>query len=322
MARWLRPHLVHLGTAAFALFVIYSLATLCALSFDSRLGLDDGLDDFEIPGAAIMPHWEAFPGMCTPQNEYVLAQVQTELLCKQLCLRIETCEAFSLENGDRCMITSNCDQREPDPQSAWETFIKPPRLVFRRSESDPSPKGLAHIPSLPPLSNAGAKDRHDSCSYCPPQNQCEQPRLCRAGRCFHGLPLPDGTPCDDGDQDTFGDHCIKGQCRPSGRLAVRQSLSGNPDAHKIRIGDRTFNNIYSVFSINNDIQCNDEFTVAMLDATVDLCARECLSDIHRGRCKAFSVEPSGLQKCLLFESSSNCKSAKGWVSGTIRNTSP
>eukprot|EP00050_Salpingoeca_kvevrii_P021331 m.109272 g.109272 ORF g.109272 m.109272 type:complete len:72 (+) comp9295_c1_seq1:144-359(+) len=50
MARWLRPHLVHLGTAAFALFVIYSLATLCALSFDSRLGLDDGLDDFEIPG--------------------------------------------------------------------------------------------------------------------------------------------------------------------------------------------------------------------------------------------------------------------------------
>jgi hypothetical protein len=61
-----------------------------------------------------------------------------------------------------------------------------------------------------------------------PGRRCPDPGPCAANRCDPVLgctpdPVPDGTPCDDGDRCTLGEACIAGACRaPATRAALPQ----------------------------------------------------------------------------------------------------
>lgn len=138
---------------------------------------------------------------------YVATPAKGAHRCENICAELEACVAFTIDHDKNCHITSKCVHQTHDHTLPYSTFIKDEVNDFTTKVG----KGGAHT-----AGNAGQtkRGRHgaENCDYCPPQNVCEEPRLCRLGRCFRGLPLKDGTLCDDGDPDTRGESCQNGRC--------------------------------------------------------------------------------------------------------------
>ena len=153
--------------------------------------------------------WIQFQGRCTDpghphqqSSSYVESQVGGVNLCSQVCHGMAACVAFTIDAKENCLVTTSCTAHGED-DGTHRTYVK-----------KNAPRGAVVAPEAPEDQHpARQRPRFKSdCSYCPPQNQCEQPRLCRAGKCFHGLSLKDGKACDDGDPVTMDDMCIKGRC--------------------------------------------------------------------------------------------------------------
>ena len=122
--------------------------------------------------------------------------------CTQICGNVASCVAatINVKNGE-CLLTSECHQRKDSPE--YMTLIK------RSNEAGLKPMPL----ELDGMDDGAAPAPVDDCSYCKPQNPCEQARLCRSGQCFQGLALEDGKPCENEDTALYGGICIKGKCR-------------------------------------------------------------------------------------------------------------
>ncbi len=72
------------------------------------------------------------------------------------------------------------------------------------------------------LCDPATGDCYDPCSgtICDPISQCHSAGTCSLGDCLAGGPLPDGTPCNDGDSTTAYDVCVSGECHGSGAPCV------------------------------------------------------------------------------------------------------
>jgi len=146
-------------------------------------------------------------------QSYVVSQVSGVTRCVEICKNVHGCVAFSLSDSGSCFVTTECITWSPS--LLYITYIK--REVAANIKQESSVRIRAHTS---PKHNDVAADggpADDGCSYCPNQNPCEQPRLCRAGQCFHNLKIKDGTACDAGDPVRIGDVCINGICTPPNR---------------------------------------------------------------------------------------------------------
>ena len=112
-------------------------------------------------------------------------------------------------------------------QEGWLTFQRPANAVLLEHQHRRLSSGRHYAPHSAHRAHKDAASddggQHgieaalgaDSmdCSYCPPQKPCEEPRLCRNGKCFGGLRLPAETPCRHGELSGF---CRQGECRTIG----------------------------------------------------------------------------------------------------------
>jgi len=265
-------------------------SSLEALSFGRRAGNAGKLD-----------HWLRFEGACADRrsrgrsSRYVEIKVTGMDLCMQVCESMPTCMAFTLGDGLRCSVTTQCGTHAAGDGPADVTFVKKNVAA-----------GAAVAEDDDALAPRAPKQHLEDCSYCPPQNQCYQPRICRAGRCFHGLPEKDGTACSDGDATTEGERCIKGRC-----TAFEDGFAVEDHSHMAHRALQAFN-------IHLQTQCLQEYVVAAMDYDAERCAKECLRAPGE-RCKAFSQETTDDKRCMLFDASTRCSSANAhWLSGTIK----
>jgi hypothetical protein len=145
-------------------------------------------------------------------QSYVAMQVSGAIKCLEICNNVHGCIAFSLHDmTGKCYVTTSCSSWMHD--SKFVTYV---RSIASKHMVEVSSVQSRKLPVSPFLvqQQKQAHNADEGCTYCPPQNPCEQPRLCRAGQCFHNLKLKDGTPCDDGDPNRFGDVCLRGTCSP------------------------------------------------------------------------------------------------------------
>jgi len=146
-------------------------------------------------------------GLGDLSQSYVVSQVRGAVQCVEICNNVHGCVAFSLNDVGSCFVTTECATWSSS--LTYVTYMK--REVAAIIQQESSVRKRAFTPKHTHINDAGMVD--DGCSYCAPQNPCEQPRLCRAGQCFHNLKLKDGTPCDGGDPVRIGDVCINGMCK-------------------------------------------------------------------------------------------------------------
>lgn len=156
----------------------------------------------------LLPSTKRLDGMNLPPS-YVVSQVSGAIQCVEICNKVHGCLAFSLSDSGSCFVTSDCVAWIPSLN--YITYVRREIAANIRQRSSVRLQTPAQKVGHAPESSVVADD---GCLYCPPQNPCEQPRLCRAGQCFHNLQLKDGTPCDAGDPVRIGDVCIGGVCTP------------------------------------------------------------------------------------------------------------
>ena len=215
--------------------------------------------------AGKLDHWLRFEGACADRrsrgrsSRYVEIKVTGMDLCMQVCESMPTCMAFTLGDGLRCSVTTQCGTHAAGDGPADVTFVKKNVAA-----------GAAVAEDDDALAPRAPKQHLEDCSYCPPQNQCEQPRMCRAGRCFHGLPEKDGTACSDGDATTEGERCIKGRC-----TAFEDGFAVEDHSHMAHRALQAFN-------IHLQTQCLQEYVVAAMDYDAERCAKV----VSRSACAA------------------------------------
>lgn len=159
--------------------------------------------------------WVKILGICEDNLErtgdlaqsYVVSQVTGADRCLNICNNVHGCIGFSLSDAGSCFVTTECAMWSPS--LSYITYVRR-NVASHLKEHSTRNRFLPANEREPLLDTDGNID--DGCSYCPKQNPCEQPRLCRAGQCFHNLNLKDGTPCDGGDLVRAGDICIAGVC--------------------------------------------------------------------------------------------------------------
>lgn len=133
-----------------------------------------------------------------------------------------------------CMFTTECDTIER--RAGYRTYSKPHdngehRVLIDENDmhkemqelDDKAEKGaraanLVVEKEMESLPRGRRRMGNDICSHCPPQNPCEEPRMCRNGKCFNGLLLPTGIACDCSDSikgiTSARCVCMKGECTP------------------------------------------------------------------------------------------------------------
>eukprot|EP00039_Didymoeca_costata_P018719 m.334673 g.334673 ORF g.334673 m.334673 type:complete len:322 (-) comp17409_c0_seq1:799-1764(-) len=245
--------------------------------------------------------WTRFGGICSDSDDsdvpsifYIQSQVIGASNCLGVCARVKTCIGFSLKENGECLVISRCQVLQK--QSKFITYIK--KELAKKVIQDQLLKTRSSLNKV--------KGKND-CSYCPPQNQCEEPRMCWSGRCFNGLPLADGHPCEDGDPDT-DNVCVKGSC-----VTIQELFKKTEDRSPLMKKNRRKS--LKAFQLQESTKCNYEYSVALYGADAETCSRECLREPHK-RCQAFSLETNTPRRCLLFEQSTHCSSfSKGWLTG-------
>jgi hypothetical protein len=142
---------------------------------------------------------------------YAAMQVSGAIKCVEICNNVHGCIAFSVHDmTSACFVTTACNKWISN--SNYMTYVRA-AVAIDMVETGPHQARKRPISRFLAEQLKQAHDADEGCTYCPPQNPCEQPRLCRAGQCFHNLKLKDGTPCDDGDPFRFGDVCVNGACK-------------------------------------------------------------------------------------------------------------
>lgn len=171
--------------------------------------------------------WESFYGRCSPTTHYTQTHLTNEAACHKLCSKLASCVAYSFDSDMSCTVTTACFQRDTS-RVETTTFLKPG--VSTPSPSDDNAERKAHSKVAIDV----AAPKVDKCHYCPPQQECEQARLCRSGRCFHGLPLPNGSPCGDGDS------CQGGKCVVANNIQRITRQDSQRQKRFYRIGSHEF----------------------------------------------------------------------------------
>lgn len=274
--------------------------------------------------------WGEFNGYCAVSRAdhgltkaYLESQVTGAQSCTGICQNVPSCVAASI-NADTngCLLSTDCHARHTSRK--FITFIKL-QGELRKTErekaeeeeeeeadvfGDPDEDGVGGAGGAFLVENQDVEE--DSCAYCPPQNPCEQPRLCRAGQCFHGLPLEDGLPCEDGDPNTVGDICLKGQC-----IALEARTLPAEDERATDVQDQPHYRSMKAFDLRTGVRCAGEPTGTKTGSYAELCAHECRE--AKGRCQAFAQELAGARTCVLFAHAARCAvHADGWLAGTLR----
>lgn len=240
-----RVHVSMGGSAVFAPRIIVGLGLLyigIALYFGIKLEYEASSFDFAEVAKA---DWPVELGSCASASNPPMGGTEhIEYLhqCQQECKRRgHRCAAFSIieATGVRgeCLLFGKCLQVRK--QEGWLTFQRPANAVLfehqhrglsLRHHGDRTVPHRAHIIHKAANDDVqhGVEAALDAdCSYCPPQKPCEEPRLCRNGKCFEGLDLPAGTPCRHGELSGF---CRQGKCKTSAFEASSQFESPPPRA--------------------------------------------------------------------------------------------
>ena len=213
-----------------------------------------------------------------------------EASCMQVCSTIQFCRAITIElETETCRIAKSCLIQSHDPR--YKTYVRPIHAdtdkIHAYAKSEPTTR----------------KFEPEDCSYCPPQNPCEQPRFCRLGQCFNGLKLPDGHNCIVDGHRRGG--CVKGICIPS-------ASQSNFDV------DEAPENILNKISIQRDVECIGEFAIPHIGSTFEQCASDCMEATYSTRlCAMFTVERSGLRRCFLYKPGTKCRSSEGFTTGVV-----
>lgn len=252
--------------------------------------------------------WDVFEGVCAgvaapglsgglDQGIYTSMHVIGFRSCATVCKSFARCATFTLaaDTAECSIATNGCQFRRAS--TGYRSYAKQPIAAVAAAGAT-AVKWRAAIPNVAAKGASAARPVPDQCGYCPPQNPCQEARLCRAGRCFNGLPLQDGTPCDGG-----AAVCIKGGC---------VQLGGG--RHRSLGSDRTTS--IAAFTVVDSTKCSDGFSVAQVKSDPESCAKQCLHE-PRNKCHAFSHELGGYRRCVLYAVGTNCRDGvEGWVSGT------
>lgn len=270
--------------------------------------------------------------------------------CQDLCNQVSTCAAFTIDrDGHECQLATAC--MGSSRAQGLTTYVKP--VTHAPAKGHARAAGAAgqgqnaaagRVAARSPLAAArrrGGKGPatlpaavghlETECSYCPPQNPCEGPRMCRSGQCFSNLPLPDDTPCPGGT-------CRRGMCLGAGvpvrpgrtMLEARGAQAASSGAGSVRTdaegGERDVLRAAGIgtnadallrpleretggespldaFELVQGRTCLPEMTVSSISSTLGRCATACLEDV---RCHAFSLRLDALRQCVLFGAGADC----------------
>ena len=192
--------------------------------------------------------FDALEGVCAPQPGRSLddwrgydeiATVTGLGACAQVCSDVRECVAFTLVGAAaRCRITTACPQL--DRRVGYLTYMRlsarhdpadtgRPGTVPTQRRSDKPPRRAVQEPSRSRKAAPTVFD--DGCSYCPVQRDCEEPRMCRTGRCFRGLAADDGLPClgsGRGSSECQGGDCVELQEDVDSAPAPWTKRAGHP----------------------------------------------------------------------------------------------
>ena len=242
--------------------------------------------------ARCLPGWSSFAGKCGDitgkEVRYTEAGRRSPADCGRQCAALERCAAATITPAGECRMASTCEIRMQS-QHMGVTFVRPRRPVA------PSSPAAAH--------GAGSNHTDTACTFCPAPGPCEEPYLCRFGRCFRGPQLPDASPCDDGNPQTHHDVCAAGACR------------GTPDDNAVRTQSQVQQGATTAqFEITQDRRCVMHASAHIGTEGMDGCASQCLRDLG---CASFSFDTESYE-CQLF-AEAKCKlKSHGWVTG-VRN---